>query len=199
MKNTGATCKKCCRFGVKLCSRPIGKCAWEKRKAKTKFMRPTNTGSRYRLQLMEKQKAKFIYNVNERQFLNYYRKSVKQKGVTGDALLAMLESRFDNVVYKLGFAKTRAQARQNITHGHYLLNKRKVDIPSAQIKVGDTIAWCPKSKAGEIYKNSMEEASAKWLEREADGDSGKVIDAPLIDKGETGLEIRLIVEYYSRR
>lgn len=199
MRRTGAICKKCCRFGMKLCSRPIGKCSWEKSKAKSKFVRPAAAGSRYRLQLMEKQKAKFIYNVNERQFLNYYRKSVRQKGVTGDAVLTMLESRFDNVIYRLGFAKTRAQARQNVTHGHYLLNKQKVNIPSQQIKVGDTITWHPKSKTGEVYKNSMENTSVKWISRSDEGDSGEVISAPLIDKGETGLEIRLIVEYYSRR
>lgn len=204
MKLLGPTCKNCRRFEVKLCGRPPGKCAWEKRASRfSKFGAPSRRNSQYRLQLIEKQKAKFIYNITERQFRNYYRNAARQRGVTGDILLSLLESRFDNVIFRLGFAKSRAQARQNVTHGHYRLNGRKLNLPACQVKAGDTIEWRDKTLAGAMFegvKESMQSARLPdWLKRDGESKKGEVVAAPYRQDEAVPLKTSLIVEYYSRR
>ena len=190
---------------MKLCNRPPGKCASEKRRSRfTKFgSSAPRRDSQYRLQLIEKQKAKFIYNVTERQFRNYYREAARQTGVTGDILLSLLERRFDNVIYRLGLAKTRSQARQNITHGQYTVNGRKLDLPACQIKVGDKVGWresALKSKLFESIKEDVGKASVPdWLKRNSDAKSGEVVGLPTTERENAPFDTRLIVEYYSRR
>ena len=124
--------------------------------------------SEYGMQLREKQKAKFIYGVLERQFRGYYNKAMKTKGITGDNLMSLLECRLDNVVYRLGFARTRKEARQTVRHGHIIVNGRRVNIPSYQVKAGDVVAVASKAKdllpIKEAIVASNGKAAPAWLE-----------------------------------
>ncbi len=146
--------------------------------------------SEYGLQLREKQKIKRIFGILEKQFKNYFEKASKVKGSTGLTLLQKLETRLDNVVYKLSFAKSRAQARQFVSHGHVMVDGKKVSIPSYNIKIGQTIAILPK-----LSDNTPTTLPA-WLEREAT--VGKVLRMPERDEMEQGIDEQLVVEYYSR-
>jgi small subunit ribosomal protein S4 len=158
--------------------------------------------SEYGLQLREKQKAKIAYGVMERQFETYFNKALKQVGVTGDNLLKMLEMRLDNIVYRLGFAETRAQARQLVNHGFFEVNGKKVDIASYQVKVGDVVAVrTGKQKKGyfEKIKDKLKNfQTLDWLQVNPAAFSGKVLSSPVIDGLGHQINTQLIVEHYSR-
>ena len=158
--------------------------------------------SEYALQLTEKQKVKFIYGVLEKQFRSYYEKAARMKGNTGDELMTLLERRLDNVVFRLGLANTRREARQLVNHGHFTVNGKRVNIPSYLIKVGDVVAVCEKSQSATRFK-MMKEADAfvaapKWLDRDKNTLQGTVIAMPARDDIDFEVAENLIVEYYSR-
>lgn len=154
--------------------------------------------SEYGVQLREKQKTKRIYGILERQFKRYYDESSKVKGATGLALLQTLETRLDNVVYRLGFATSRAQARQLVSHGHIKVDDKKVTIPSYRVKVGQTIALSDKLSDNTQVKKSLEVNTTlpEWLERQAT--VGKVLRTPEREEMEQSINEQFIVEYYSR-
>jgi len=158
--------------------------------------------SEYGQQLREKQKAKVSYGVMERQFENYFKKALKKPGVTGDILLGMLEMRLDNVVFRLGFAETRAQARQLVSHGFFEVNGKKVDIPSFASKVGDVVTVrLVKQKSG--YMEQLKEKlkafqSQEWVQLNAEKFSGKILSVPTPEMIGNVIATQLIVEHYSR-
>lgn len=157
--------------------------------------------SEYGIQLKEKQKVKFVYGVLEKQFHKYYLKASHMKGITGDNMLQLLELRLDNVVYRLGLGKTRRMARQVVTHGHILVNGRKVDIPSYTVKAGDVITIRQQSAQLEMFKVLREGTSVvtpKWLTFDAPTLTGKVEALPQRDDIDFELQENLIVEFYSR-
>ena len=157
--------------------------------------------SEYGIQLKEKQKVKFIYGVLEKQFHKYYLKAAHMKGITGDNMLQLLELRLDNVVYRLGLGKTRRMARQVVTHGHILVNGRKVDIPSYTVKAGDVITVRQQSSQLEMFKVLREGTSVvtpKWLTFDAPTLTGKVEALPQRDDIDFELQENLIVEFSSR-
>jgi small subunit ribosomal protein S4 len=153
-------------------------------------------------QLREKQKARRIYGVLERQFRRYFREAERRKGVTGAYLLQILESRLDTIVYRSGFASSRAQARQLVRHGHFDVNGRKTDIPSFLVKPGDQIAVRAKSKSNEYFKNVAQEMEHRfvpeWLSVDINTMSGRVLALPTRAEIEAPLSEQLITEYYSR-
>lgn len=158
--------------------------------------------SEYGLQLREKQKAKISYGVMERQFEIYFKKALKTVGVTGDNLLKMLEFRLDNIVFRLGFAESRAQARQLVNHGFFEVNGKKVDIASYQTKVGDVIS-VKAVKQKKVYMETMKEKmktfkSLDWLQLNPELLSAKILSAPDIASLGTQINTQLIVEHYSR-
>ena len=159
--------------------------------------------SEYALQLTEKQKVKFIYGVLEKQFHSYYEKASRMKGNTGDELMTLLERRLDNVVFRLGLAGTRREARQLVNHGHYTVNGKRVDIPSYLVKVGDVIAVCDKSRSTARFKKLVEDdkfvAAPKWLEKDKNAPlEGKVVAMPARDDIDFDVSVNLIVELYSK-
>jgi small subunit ribosomal protein S4 len=158
--------------------------------------------SDYLLQLREKQKARRIYGLMERQFSQYFKRAEQRSGLTGANLLAILESRLDNVVYRLGMATSRAQARQLVRHGHVVLNGRKTNIPSALLTPGDTISVRPESSRRTYFKTLRQELDdrqvPRWLSLDTDNLSGKVLNLPVRDDIDVTLNEQLIVEYYSR-
>lgn len=204
---TGADCRLCRREGEKLFlkgDRCFGdKCAMEKRPyppGQAGKKRPRD--SEYRLQLREKQKTKRIYGMLEKQFHSYYELANRQPGVTGENLLRLLEIRLDNVVYRLGFAKSRDEARQLVRHGHIHVNGKRVDIPSFRVKAGDLIAIAPKSKDLLVIKAAIvasERSSVPgWLEVDIEKLQGSVIALPERDQIDTMVSETLIVELYSK-
>ena len=158
--------------------------------------------SEYALQLNEKQKVKFIYGILERQFRMYYEKAGASEGITGEVLLTTIERRLDNVVFRLGFATTRRSARQMVTHGHYTVNGKRVDIASYLVKPGDEIAVCEKSASNEYFKKLKEDnafgITPKWLERNTENLKGKVVAMPARDDIDYDVAEHLIVELYSK-
>ncbi len=172
------------------------------RKSKRNAHRTMRKISEYAIQLKEKQKAKFIYGVLERQFRNYYEKARKMSGVTGENLLILLERRLDNVVFRLGFSNTRRQARQFVTHGHITVNGKRVDIPSALIKAGDVVEVCEKSQSKEIFKMLKETNNAlsapAWLESDQANLKGSVVRFPTREEIDVPVNEQSIVELYSR-
>lgn len=159
--------------------------------------------SEYGLQLTEKQKLRFIYGVLEKQFRKYYVMATKKTGVTGEVLLQILESRLDNVVYRMGFAKTRQQARQMVSHGHITVNGKKVDIPSYLVKVGDVISVKEESRASAgiktiVLANSDNKVVPGWLEVDAEKFTGKVVSLAARSDIDYAVKENLIVEYYSK-
>ncbi len=156
--------------------------------------------SEYAVQLKEKQKAKYTYGVLERQFRNLFTKAARKKGVTGENLLKFLEARLDNTVFRLGFARTRRQARQLVNHGHVLVNGRVLNIPSAQLRSGDLIAMRPKSKSLLVVSEAMDRArrSFPWLEVDRNLLQGKFLDYPNRDDIPENIKEQLIVELYSK-
>ena len=158
--------------------------------------------SEYGTQLREKQKTKSFYGVGERQFRKYFEMASNKKGITGDNLLQILESRLDNVVYKLGFGSSRAQARQLVNHGHFDVNGKKVDIPSYLVKAGDVISVREIKKDSAIIKENVEANSARpvpaWLEKDAENLTGKVVRLATREDVDLAVEEHLIVELYSK-
>jgi len=156
----------------------------------------------YAIQLREKQKARRIYGVLERQFRKHYRIAARKAGATGETLAQILEMRLDNVVYRLGLADSRAQARQIVTHGHIAVNDTKTDIPSFVVKVGDVVSVRPSSRDNEYFKlvakGLSRKATPAWLTLDAQQMSGKVVATPTRADADTGIEDQLIVEFYSR-
>ena len=158
--------------------------------------------SEYGTQLREKQKAKIAYGIQEKQFENYFNKALKQTGVTGDNLLKLLETRLDNIVFRLGFAETRAQARQLVSHGFFEVNGKKVDIPSFHVKVGDNVGVRP-AKQKKAYVESIKEKmksfkTLEWLELNTSQMSGKILSSPEMESLGMPINTQLIVEHYSR-
>ena len=158
--------------------------------------------SDYGLQLKEKQKLKFIYGVLETQFANYYDIAAKQEGMTGENLLRLLERRLDNVIFRMGMAKTRKEARQLVRHNHFRLNGKKANIPSILVRVGDTITVAETSKDSEKFKALAEimnsRISPKWLEVDKQNATAKVVALPQRDDIEYPVEEQLVVELYSK-
>ena len=157
--------------------------------------------SEYGAQLKEKQKVKFVYGILEKQFHHYFLKASNMKGITGDNMLRLLELRLDNVVYRLGLAKTRRMARQVVVHGHIRVNGQKVDIPSYQVKVDDVITLRKRSEEMEMFKSLREGTSIvtpKWLSFDAPQLTGKVVALPAREDIDLQLQENMIVEYYSR-
>ncbi len=158
--------------------------------------------SEYGLQLREKQKAKINYGVQERQFFRYFEKALKQSGITGDNLLKLLELRLDNIVFRLGFGETRAQARQLVNHGFFEVNGKRVDIPSFAVKPGDAVKVRP-AKADSKYMQTQKEKmkgfqAQEWVELNLGDLSGKVLAIPTPDQIQNVINTQLIVEHYSR-
>ena len=158
--------------------------------------------SEYGLQLNEKQKVKFIYGVLEKQFRLYYERAEKMPGITGENLLAILEQRLDNVVFRLGFAMTRREARQLVNHGHVTVNGRKVNIPSYQVKPGMVISLTEKGKSMQKIKENIEDnafrAAPKWIEYDKNNLTAKIVAVPAREDIDMPIEERLIVELYSK-
>lgn len=155
------------------------------------------------MQLREKQKARFIYGLLEAQFQNDVDEATRLKGSTGQRLLELLERRLDNVVFRLGFAGSRAQARQLVAHGHLKVNGRSVNIPSLTVKAGDVVGWQERSTKGNYYKTMIvslpQRPVPQWLELDKNTVSGKVVAMPAPSDIDTSIDTRPIVEYYSRR
>ncbi len=159
--------------------------------------------SEYALQLNEKQKVKFVYGVSEKQFHRYYEHASRMQGITGEDLLIMLECRLDNVVYRLGLAQTRREARQLVSHGHFNVNGHRLDIPSYLVKVGDVIAVSEKSKASVKFKKLTGDDAVvvnvpKWLSKDKSTLTGTVSASPARDDIDFDVEEHLIVELYSK-
>lgn len=158
--------------------------------------------SEYGTQLKEKQKLKFIYGVLEKQFRHYYVLAMKREGITGDNLMSLLECRLDNVVFRLGFARTRKEARQTVRHGHITVNGKRVDIPSYQVKSGDVVAVADKAKdllpIKEALISSEHMAVPAWLEVDIEKLKGTVLQLPTRDQIDLDIDAQLIVELYSK-
>ena len=172
----------------------------ERKKVSTTFSRKRVYD--YGLQLIEKQKAKFLYGVLERQFSNYYKKASKIPGSTGENLIVLLEKRLDNVLYRSGLFSTRKQSRQAVNHGHFLVNSKKVNIPSYQVKGGDTISWSDKAKKSKLFElavsNSKDIPSASWIQLDQSKVEMTITNEPNSSDGELVIDTRQIVEFYSR-
>ena len=158
--------------------------------------------SEYGTQLREKQKAKFIYGVLEKQFHDYFVKARRQPGVTGENLMSLLETRLDNVVFRLGFAHTRREARQTVGHGHICVNGRRVDIPSYRVKAGDVVSVDPKAKDMLVIKSALVSSENRtvpsWLELDIEKLKGSVLNVPTRDQIDMDIQEQLIVELYSK-
>jgi small subunit ribosomal protein S4 len=210
-KYIGPVCRLCRREGEKLylkgarCLSP--KCAIEKRNfppgqhgKEGQFRR--NRASDYLQQLREKQKARRVYGVLEAQFRRYYKQALKSRGVTGQVLLQMLERRLDNVVYRMGFAVNRAQARNLVTHGHFNVNGRRTDVPSLIIEPGDVLEVRPGSQRRTYFSNLKTADESRsvpgWLSSDTQALAGKVLRLPAREEIDANLNEQLIVEFYSR-
>ena len=184
-------------------SKCITNCIMEKRaKPPGQHLRQRRRISDRGLQLREKQKARYIYGMLEKQFRRTFAEAERQPGITGENLLVLLERRLDNVVYRLGFADSRAQARQLVKHGHIMLNGRGTNIPSCMVKEGDTISWKEASTKSEYYKQLVENINSKlvasWLSLDKENLVGQVSSLPTPDDIEAKIDGKTIVEYYSR-
>jgi len=208
---TGPVCRLCRREGEKLflkgsrCMSP--KCSYDRRAyppgqhgREKQFRR--GRASDYLLQLREKQKARRIYGVFERQFSGYFKRAASRPGLTGSNLLILLESRLDNVVYRMGMADSRPQARQLVNHGHILLNGRKTDVPSALVSAGDTISIRTQSSQKTYFKTLRQEIDNRrvpsWLTIDVNSLTGTVVNLATREDIDVSLNEQLIVEYYSR-
>lgn len=204
---TGADCRQCRREGIKLFLKGdrcyTDKCGIERRPyppGQAGKKRPRD--SEYRVQLREKQKAKRIYGLLEKQFRNYYKLASRMPGITGENLLRLLESRLDNVVYRLGFAASRDEARQMVRHGHFLVDGRRVDIPSFRVRPGHVVAVTDKSKDLTVLKAAMISSSKieipGWLEVDVEKLTGKILSLPNREQIDAPVREQLIVELYSK-
>lgn len=204
-RDTSPQCKQCRREGQKLFLKGerclTDKCAIERRAYPPgDHGRGRQKQSEYRVQLREKQKARRYYGVLETQFHRYYVKASRQDGITGENLLRLLESRLDNVIVRLGFAASRRQARQLVRHGHWLVNGRRVDIPSYQVREGDVLAVKADSGAESIIRDATELTAQvpAWLQADHDGLTAKVLRLPDRREITTPVQEQLIVELYSK-
>ncbi len=172
------------------------------KKSTRELRRANRKMSEYGLQLREKQKAKFIYGVLEKPFRNYYKKADRMKGMTGENLMIMLECRLDNVVFRLGMARTRREARQIVDHKHILVNGKQVNIPSYQVKVGDVIEIKEKCRGSQRYKDIVEATGGRlipeWLDSDLEALKGTVKELPSRDVIDVPVDEMLIVELYSK-
>lgn len=172
------------------------------KKSNRQLKRANRKMSEYGLQLREKQKAKFIYGVLEKPFRNYYKKAKQMSGMTGENLMVLLETRLDNVVFRLGFARTRREARQIVDHKHVLVNGKQVNIPSYLVKAGDTIEIKEKNKGSQRYKDILEVTGGRlvpeWLEADTDNLKGVVKELPAREAIDVPVDEMLIVELYSK-
>ncbi len=204
-RSLGPKCKQCRREGMKLFLKGE-RCLTEKCAVERRSYPPGEHGrgrikqSEYLLQLREKQKARRYYGILEKQFRNYYEKAAKAQGITGEALLRMLETRLDNVVYRLGFAASRAQARQIIRHGHFQVNGRRVNIPSFQVKPNDVVSLKAGSPVEQVVRDATDLTAsvASWLQADHDNLTGKVLKLPERTDIDTPVQESLIVELYSK-
>ena len=204
---TGAVCRLCRREGQKLFLKGE-RCYSEKCSVALRGYAPGQHGqgrkksSEYGLQLRAKQTARRFYGVQETQFHHYFEIAERKQGITGDNLLRILESRLDNVVYRVGFASSRAEARQLVGHGHFEVNGKRVDIASYLLKAGDVVSICEKSRSSEKIKAVVEANSARpvpqWIDVNRDQLTAKVIALPTRDQIEAPVEEQLIVEFYSK-
>ncbi|SHN52525.1 30S ribosomal protein S4 [Desulfitobacterium chlororespirans] len=204
---TGPVCRLCRREGMKLFLKGdrcyTGKCAIDRRAyapgqhGQSRGKKPTEYG----IQLREKQKVRRIYGVQEKQFRSYYDKANRQKGIVGENLLRLLERRLDNVVFQLGFATSRPEARQLVRHGHFTVNGRRVDIPSFLVRVGDIVGVKEASKASPRLKeilSSLDRTPPKWMSLDANAATGTIIALPDREDIQMPIQEHLIVEKYSR-
>ena len=196
-KNTQPILKRCRTLGVSPAAM-----GYNKSSNKNPGGQRRTKKSEYGLQLQEKQKVKFVYGILEKQFRSYYEKADRAGGNTGENLLVLIERRLDNVVYRLGYASTRREARQLVNHGHFTVNGKRVNIPSYLVRVGDVIAVCEKSQSATRFK-MMKEADAfvaapKWLDRDKNTLQGTVIAMPARDDIDFEIKEHLIVELYSK-
>lgn len=172
------------------------------KKSKRQLKRANRKMSEYGLQLREKQKAKFIYGVLEKPFRNYYKKAEKMNGMTGENLMVLLETRLDNIVYRLGFARTRKEARQIVDHKHVLVNGKQVNIPSYLIKAGDVIEIKEGCKSSQRYKDIVEVTGGRtvpsWLEADQENLKGEIKELPKREEIDVPVDEMLIVELYSK-
>lgn len=204
---TGAVCRLCRREGQKLFLKGE-RCYSEKCSVGLRGYTPGQHGqgrkksSEYGMQLRAKQTARRFYGVQENQFHHYFEIAERKQGITGDNLLRILESRLDNVVYRVGFASSRAEARQLVGHGHYEVNGKRVDIASYLLKAGDVVSICEKSRASEKIKAVVEANSARpvpeWIDVDRNNLSAKVIALPTREQIEAPVDEQLIVEFYSK-
>lgn len=204
----GPVCRQCRREGAKLFLKGE-RCLSKKCSIERRAYPPGHSGQRrfakmkeYGIQLREKQKVKRIYSVMEKQFRNYFRVADRLKGVTGENLLLILETRLDNVVYKLGFTSSRAQARQLIRHNHFSVNGKKVNIPSFRVRQGDVVMVKEKSRKSPFIIDSIESKSddqiPEWLTLDRGAMSGSVAQLPMRESIQTPINEQLIVELYSK-
>ena len=195
-KNTQPVLKRCKTLG--LSPAVLGYSKSTKRQPKQSRRKQ----SEYGMQLNEKQKVKFIYGVLEKQFHAYYEKAERKQGITGEILLQELERRLDNVVFRMGFANTRREARQLVNHAHFTVNGKRVNIPSYQVKPGDVVAVSEKSRSTTKFKSLLEEngkkACPKWIEKAADAFDGKIVAMPARDDIDYDVAEHLIVELYNK-
>ncbi len=207
-RNRDAKCRQCRREGAKLFLKGercvTDKCAFERRgyapgeHGRDRRMRVTDYG----LQLREKQKARRLYGILEKQFKNYFLKAEGKKGITGELLLQMLECRLDNIVFRLGLAPSRPCARQLVKHGHFVINQKKVDIPSFQVRPGNEISVREKSRSLKIIKDSLEATQGRempaWIQVDRENLSGRLVEVPSRDMIPVPIQEQLIVGLYSK-
>lgn len=204
---TGAVCKLCRREGKKLFLKGercyTGKCSVDRRSyAPGQHGQGRKKTSEYGMQLRAKQQARRYYGIQEGQFHKYFLMAERRQGITGENLLRICESRLDNVAYLLGWASSRAEARQLITHGHYLVNGKKVNVPSYLLKTGDVVSVKDKSRDSEKFKAVIEANGSRpvpeWLDKNAEDLTAKVVKLPDREQIEVPVEEHLIVEFYSK-
>ena len=197
-KNTQPVLKRCRTLGVSPAAM-----GYSKQSNRNPGGKRRTKKSEYGTQLTEKQKVKFVYGILEKQFHTLYEKAESMKGNTGENLLSLVERRLDNVVYRLGYASTRREARQLVNHGHFTVNGKRVNIPSYLVKMDDVIAVCDKSRSSAKFKKLVEDdkfvAAPKWLEKSKNAPlEGKVIAMPARDDIDFEVSVNLIVELYSK-
>ena len=205
---TDPVCRLCRREGLKLYLKGercyTDKCAIDRRgyAPGQHGQGRTKRASEYGMQLREKQKARRIYGVLEGQFEKYYEEAARRKGITGDTLLQLLETRLDNVIYRLGFAGSRPEARQLVKHGHFLVNGHRVDIPSYIVRENEVITIREKSLETAKFKEILESAESKtvvaWLSRDIEARRAQVVRLPIREEIDSPITEQLIIEYYSR-
>jgi ribosomal protein S4 len=204
-KYTNADCKLCRREGAKLFLKgercTSKKCAMEKRPVAPGMHGVTRKkASEYNIQLREKQKVKRAYGLLEKQFREYYEEAERMRGVTGENMLALIERRLDNVVYRMGIGSSRAQSRQIVNHGHITVNGKDVDIPSYEVKTGDVIAVKESKKDNALFKElrGAKIVMPRWVEFDTESFTGKIIDNPKREDIDLNINEQLIIELYSK-